>query len=186
MKTIKFLPLLLLLLLSSSLFAQTETNENPAIQDNFGVQLGLIGGWVHYEKVLKNEFTLNTSVGYAGGFMYSTANKTEYLFTSIINFEPRYYYNFHKREQKGKNVSYNSANFLAMDLYFVPDWGSHSSRSDAKVNRSFSIIPKWGFRRNIAGRLGFEFATGLGYSFNDIADNGLSFGLDIKFDLSIK
>ncbi|HFS67123.1 MAG TPA: hypothetical protein ENK67_02820 [Flavobacteriia bacterium] len=53
--------------------------------------------------------------------MKGTNNKVDYIFTSIISAEPRYYYNFNKRIEKGKKILNNSTNYISAELFYVPD-----------------------------------------------------------------
>ena len=159
--------------------------EKQKLEDIFSVEIGLIGGWINYEKTLNEKFTLNTEFGYAGGILKGTnGHSLDYIFTTIFSLEPRYYYNFNKRLEKEKNITNNSANYLAIDFSYVPDWFTETNRQGAGVTSSISIIPKWGFRRNIIQNLNFDFATGLGYSSAKYRENNLQTVLDIRLSYS--
>ena len=83
-------------------FATTLTyaqKNNNSSEDIFGIKIGLIGGWLNYEKSLSEKITLNTEIGYEGGFLKGTDNKIDYIFTTTFSIEPRYYYNFEKRKE---------------------------------------------------------------------------------------
>ncbi len=173
--------ILLVLLFIGSL---TYYQENHKAKDLFSIKAGLIGGWVSFEKAISENFTINTEIGYEGGFLKGTDNKVDYIFTSIISAEPRYYYNFNKRIEKGKKTLNNSANYLSAELFYIPDLLTSSNRTNVTVNKSFGIIPKWGLRRSLSEKLNFEFALGIGYAWGENNINGLTSTLDLRFGYS--
>ena len=148
------------------------------------IKIGLIGGWLSYEKAISENFTIDTEIGYGGGFMKGTDDKTDYIFTLIISAEPRYYYNFNKRIEKGRKTLNNSANYLSAELFYVPDLLTATNRNNVTVNKSFGIIPKWGFRRSLSEKINFEFAIGIGYAWGENNIDGLTSALDLKFGYS--
>ncbi len=175
--------IIILAFLGITLFSNAQ--EKQELKDLFSVEAGLIGVWINYEKTLSDKFTLNTEFGYAGGILKGTnGHSLDYLFTTIFSLEPRYYYNFNKRLEKEKNITNNSANYLAIDFSYVPDWFTETNRQGASITSSTNIIPKWGFRRNIIQNLNFDFATGLGYSSASHRDYNLQIALDIRLSYS--
>jgi hypothetical protein len=163
----------------------TYSQENNKSEDVFGLKVGLIGGWFNYEKSLNNNFTLNSEIGYEGGFLKGTNDKVDYVFTSVFSLEPRYYYNFDKRQEKNKETKNNSANYLGLEIFYVPDLLSSSNRKSIDVNKSLSIIPKYGLRRSISDNLVFEFAFGVGYAFGENNINGVTTALDLRLNLNL-
>lgn len=153
--------------------------------DVFSFKLGLIGSWVGYEKSLGNDFTIESEIGYLGGF-YKRNNKSfKYIFTSEISVEPRYYYNFNRRIEKNKNITKNAANFVGFDINFVPDFLTSTNGDSVTIDESINLLPKWGLKRQLSDKIGFEFALGLGYSINfEKNNNDLLTGLDLKFSLN--
>ena len=79
-----------------------------------------------------------------------------------IRIEPRLYYNLDKRAEKGKDISHNSGNFFGIALNYRPDVVLFSN-SNLGAIESFSIVPKWGIRRNIGKNLHYEAGAGLGF-----------------------
>ncbi|PQJ68719.1 hypothetical protein [Polaribacter butkevichii] len=168
-----------------SAFFVTYSQENKNTVDVFGLKAGLIGGWVSYEKALSNNFTLNSEVGYEGGFLKGTNDKVDYVFTTVFSLEPRFYYNLKKREDKGKKTKNNSANYISSEFFYVPDLLSSSNRENLNVNKSFGIIPKYGLRRSVSDNLIFEFAIGAGYAWGENEINGITAALDLRFNLKL-
>jgi len=169
-------------------FATTLTyaqKNNNSSEDIFGIKIGLIGGWLNYEKSLSEKITLNTEIGYEGGFLKGTDNKIDYIFTTTFSIEPRYYYNFEKRKEKGKKTNNNSANYFSTEIFYVSDLLSSSNRNNLKIIKSFSLIPKYGLRRVLSEKLNFEFAFGLGYSWGENSINGIASSLDLRINLKL-
>lgn len=163
----------------------SNAQEKQKLEDIFSIETGLIGIWINYEKTLSDRFTINTEFGYAGGILKGTYDRSvDYIFTSILSLEPRYYYNFGKRVEKAKNVTNNAANYFTAEFYYVPDWLTKTNRLNAGIESNFGIIPKYGFRRNLTQNLNFDFAVGLGYSSAKYRDNNLQTALDIRLSYS--
>lgn len=161
------------------------SQESKQLEDILGVKVGLIGAWVHYEKAFTNEFSVDTEIGYRGGLLQGTRDKLDYVFTTSIKVEPRYYYNITDRQRKGKTTKLNAANYLALELYYVPDFLTSTNRDNVSIVKTFSLIPKYGLRRYLTHNLAFEFAFGFGYSWGQHNINGAAVALDLKFDLKL-
>lgn len=151
--------------------------------DIFNAKAGFIGAWIGYEKALSSDFTLNGELGYEGGFFYSSwvSDKVNFIFTTTLSLEGRYYYNFDRRIEKGKNTKNNSANFIAIEAEYTPDWGTSSNADNVNVLRTFTIIPKYGFKRNLSDKFNFEFSIGPGYQWVEKYDGGIILGFDARF-----
>lgn len=173
---------LLICLLSYSI---TQAQEAPQVEDRYGVSAGIIGVWGFYEKAITKDFSLHSQVGYHGGFMMGTDSKLDYVFTTSIRVEPRYYHNLSKRDSKGKSTSNNAGNYIALELSYVPDLLSSSNRENVEVSKSLYLIPKYGLRRNISSVVSFEFAFGIGYAWGEHNVNGTAVALDLRFDFNL-
>lgn len=166
-------------------FGITQAQEAPQVEDRYGVSAGIIGVWGFYEKAITKDFSLHSQVGYHGGFMMGTDAKLDYVFTTSIRVEPRYYYNLSKRDAKGKSTSNNAGNYIALEGSYVPDLLSSSNRENVEVSKSLYLIPKYGLRRNISSVLSFEFAFGIGYTWGEHNIKGTAVALDLRFDLNL-
>lgn len=74
--------------------------------------------------------------------------------------EPRWYYGYKKRMQRGQIVTNNSSDFLSANVSLEQIF---QLKSDQKATL-ISVTPQWGFRRALGQRLVFE--TTLGYTFS--------------------
>lgn len=150
---------LLTLLLSTSLFAQEKAT------DLFNANISFIGIGIQYEKALSDNFTAVGSLDYIGGFSYSEdwsgESDFDYILTTSIALEGRYYYNFDRRLGKGKNTKNNSGNYIALKGDYVPDWLT-AKTDDVTINPQGTITINYGLKRSFSQNFFYEFYTGLG------------------------
>ena len=159
--------------------------EDKRTTDIFSFKVGVIGAWLSYEKAVNDHFTLNSEFGYVGGFFKGTNSKADYVATTTFNLEPRHYYNFNRRSGKGKETKNNSANYISSEFFLIPDLLSSTNRDNLFVNRSLSIVPKYGLRRSISEYLIFEFAFGIGYQWVENKNNGVTATLNLSLNLKL-
>ena len=155
--------LLFTFLLSSSLFAQEKAT------DLFNANISVIGIGIQYEKALSDNFTAVGSLDYAGGFSYSnndfSGSDFDYILTTSLSLEGRYYYNFDRRIDKGRNTKNNSGNYIALKGNFIPDWLTASNGDRLNVDPQGSLTVNYGLKRSFAQNFFYEFYTGLGLAF---------------------
>ncbi len=168
MKNLKqFLPILLLL----SLAVQSQ-NKASVEKSIYGIQTGTLGFWVYNEVKLTNTIALRSEIGLDGGFIAGSNVDFIYVLAPTITAEPRFYYNLKKRSKKGKSILKNSANFLALKFFYVPDLFVISN-TRGSITNSLSIIPKWGIKRTIGKHFTYELGLGIGY-YVDLDDSRLN------------
>ncbi|MBZ9632231.1 hypothetical protein LB465_15725 [Salegentibacter sp. LM13S] len=159
----------ILLLIAISLITQHSwTQQNTAVEKSvYGFQAGVLGFWAHNESRLDRNISIRTELGFDAGIFSSNADfsgsKVGVIFIPSITLEPRLYYNLHKRMDKGKNISENSGNFVALKLNYRPDWFTLSNVKNTSVADNIAIIPKWGIRRTFWNHLTYELGAGVGY-----------------------
>ena len=155
--------LLFFFFLSSSLFAQEKAT------DLFNANISVIGIGIQYEKALSDNFTAVGSLDYMGGFRYSYSDfygsDFDYILTTSLSLEGRYYYNFDRRIGKGRNTKNNSGNYIALKGNFIPDWLTASNGDRLNVNPQGSLTVNYGLKRSFAQNFFYEFYTGLGLAF---------------------
>lgn len=110
-----------------------------------------------YEKAISNAVALKYSLK-TNSIMNFLADSARVSLNA--GFEPRWYYGYTKRMQRGQIVTNNSSDFVAANLSLEQMF---QLKSDQKATL-LSITPQWGFRRAIGKKLIFE--TTLGYSFS--------------------
>ncbi|WP_189604930.1 hypothetical protein [Salinimicrobium marinum] len=164
----KNLLLLLVFLLSFSISAQ----HNPGkTQNQFSVSFLLPG--LEYETVLSDKTTIDFRVGTGFTFAMGKSIGTQFGIYPNFHTQYRYYYNFEKRADKGKNTSNNSGNYFALNggLY-----GGKPLIGEIEYNMNYGaeIGPVWGIQRVYKSGFKLDLHLGLGYSFNDLGNSGFS------------
>jgi len=129
-----------------------------------------------YERALSRRITLNTELTLSGGLL----NRIGLVLTPTLRVEPRYYYNYLKRAQRGQKVLNNSANFLSLSI--ENGFSTYIKDEDVKTGTNMiSVIPKWGQRRVIGQHFFFEWALGVGASYNKLDKFKVAPGIDVRF-----
>jgi len=146
------------------IFAQAQ---DPVIEKNVtGVQIGLFELDVYNEARIANTTSLRTEIALFpaiwGGELYDI--KSGFALYPAFTLTPKYYYNINRRVEKDKNTKNNAANYLGLQIRYVPGW-VFSNHEDMKLPNQINFIPTYGFRRNFLNKFNYEFKTGLGYGF---------------------
>ncbi|PIQ21536.1 MAG: hypothetical protein COW65_08545 [Cytophagales bacterium CG18_big_fil_WC_8_21_14_2_50_42_9] len=129
-----------------------------------------------YEHALSRRVTLNTELMLSGGLM----NRFGLVLTPTLRLEPRFYYNYLKRAQRGQKVLNNSANFLSLSI--ENGFSTYIKDENVKTGTNMiSVIPKWGQRRAIGQHFFFEWALGVGASYNKLNKFKVAPGIDVRF-----
>lgn len=170
-------------LISLTATAQTAQLEKSVT----GFQVGLFGADLYHELRLGNAVALRSEVSLFpavwGGDLYSHPGFALY---PAVALQPKFYYSLARRVRKGRNVAHNGANYLSLQLRYVPD---SFVISDSNVNfaNQVNIIPTFGIRRNFATHFNYEFKAGIGYgttvgydrnSSGSVLDLGIKIGFD--------
>ena len=155
----------LLFFLSINCFAQTErefsvstitkaTFFNPGI--SYETKIG------QFQSIYGQAF-MNTSFGL--GYSSSLKNTSFIYFDPALTLQYRYYYNFKKREGKGKRTKMNSLNYvssiLQTDFSKRPIADAYYPESTRRPVSSFGLA--WGFQRNYRSRFSLDLNLGIGY-----------------------
>ena len=149
---------MILLFFSTFAFSQAKIAVEKSI---FGVQTGFLGIWAHNETRLSNEISLRSELGLDFGIQINSNSKTTALIPSI-RLEPRWYYNLERRVTKGRNISKNSGNFVALNLSYTPDWFVISNKDNINIISTLAFIPKWGIKRTLGNHFTYETGIGIG------------------------
>ena len=142
-------------------------------KSSYGIQVGVLGTWIHNESRLSDQITLRSELGLDGGIWGGDFyDGTGFLLAPVITLEPRWYYNLSKRRTKSKRIDGNSGNFIALKTSYHPDWFIISNQDNVSIIADISIIPTWGIRRNIGNHLNYEAGIGIGYAYFFAKDAG--------------
>lgn len=148
--------------LSTFLFGQEKAT------DLFNINVSFIGIGVEYEKRISDNFTAVAGIDYLGGFSYTSdwygESDFNFIFTTSLNLQGRYYYNFNRRISKNRNTKNNSGNYIAFKMNYIPDLLTVSS-NNTYVDPQGSVTINYGLKRMFAKKFFYEFYTGLGLSF---------------------
>ena len=162
----KYFFILSLLIISSICKAQN-SQINKSVT---GLQIGLFGVDFYNESRLSNELALRSELSlFPAVWGEDLYTKIGVAFYPAITLQPKYYYNLSSRIEKGRNTKNNSANYLAVQFRYIPNWFVISNK-DVEIRNQIHVIPTFGIRRNFAENFNYEFKAGLGY--------GTTFGYD--------
>ncbi len=131
-----------------------------------------------YEHPLGDKVVLNSELFIGGFFGYDMFQGDYWRVVPSFRLEPRYYYNFEKREEKGKKVFRNVANYISLSMDYVPSMGVGS---DIQYDSFLMIGPKWGIRRMMGKHFLFEFALGVGMYSNKPNELNSGMTMDLIF-----
>lgn len=155
----------LILLLSLSIISIIGNAQNAGDEKNItGAQIGLFGLDIYNETKIARQLTLRADLSIFpaiwGGNLYA---KTGFVFYPALTVQPRYYYNLIKRAESKKNTKNNAANYLSLQLRYIPDWFVISNTKNLSLSNQVNLIPTFGIRRNFSGNFNYEIKGGLGY-----------------------
>ncbi|PRX56037.1 hypothetical protein [Flagellimonas meridianipacifica] len=179
---------LLLLTYSLSIWSQDEEiYSKPSEKSFFGVQVGLIGLWVHHEARLVESIVLRSELGLdMVGFFRNdvfAANPENSVggpfFAPTIALEPRWYYSLQRRSKENKPTTKNSASFISFETKYYPDLFLLTGAPEGtQFAKQLAICPRWGFKRTVANN--FTYELGIGYKIyhllNDVDRNRVNDG----------
>jgi hypothetical protein len=163
------------LLFSFCLFSFLTIN---AQQDQASVEDGLFSvniltPGLEYEYRLTNSTTLDARVGTGFAYWKNTYFGEDFGIYPIFSIQYRHYYNLEKRVTKEKNISNNSANYIALS-------GTIESGKPIigglEYNEAYfgTIGPVWGLQRYYGSGFKLDLNLGAGYGFNESGESFLS------------
>lgn len=174
-----------LLLLSFCFFTFSSINaqNQPSVEDGL-FSVNILTPGLEYEYGLTNSTTLDLSVG--SGFAYRKGTFGEgFGVYPVFGVQYRYYYNLNKRLEKGKNISNNSGNYIALSGTVQ---GGKPIIGDLEFTEGyFGVIgPVWGLQRYYGAGFKLDLNLGAGYGFNESGGSFFSpiIGLKLGWRLS--
>jgi Protein of unknown function (DUF3575) len=151
--------LLFMMLISLSNYAQDSLGVS-----NHLLKLNILRTGLAYEKSITKSSTLNLDANFTPFFKKGNSVFGAPKFFLNVNGHYRYYYNFEKRKKKGKNISGNSGNYLALGSSYY--FKSLDEAKDVSFNDGFSTSLVWGLQRTYKNKLYINLNAGLGYNFS--------------------
>jgi hypothetical protein len=142
-----------------------------------------IGVSYAYEQWLTQQSAVNLELMIAGGFGSNIIRGDYWIIAPVIRLEPRNYYNFVKRHDRGRNTLHNAANYVSFSIDYQP---GISIGNNNHALRAVSLIPKWGLRRGFGKHLICEFATGIGAYHSEVENWQPIWGIDLKLGMAFK
>ncbi len=148
-------------------------------KSNHSIYLNLIGLSYGYEQSIGGKFSI---LGHAGLMTpywgWASSSGIFYSVNPYIGIEPRFYYSLNKRYNKGENTSFNSANYLSIDLAYM---FKPILKKDVVSSGGFLISPTWGLRRVFRDFWLLEFNLGVNCFISHYV--GWSPKIDLKFGI---
>ncbi|MUP46681.1 hypothetical protein E0K83_13130 [Gramella sp. BOM4] len=164
------------LLLFAGLTANAQSTQNQ-------FSLNFLIPSAEYEVALSKLTSLDLMLGL--GFGYHEAEyleEPEYGVFPQFGAQYRYYYNFEKRAEKGKKVSENSANYIALAAIL----GSGDAIiGDMENDLTGFVGPTWGLQRIYNSNFKLNLNLGAGLGFNDLGDTYFSPLIDIQLGFKL-
>ena len=146
-----------------TIIAKSQNYTASVEKTTYGIQVGLLGIWMHNETKLNDRIVLRSELGMNTIFISGVFIESGYLMAPEITIEPKWYYILKKGRSEQQNVSGNSGNYISLRTSYNSDIFVITNTSNHKVRSNISIIPAWGIRRSIGKHITFE--TGIGLKF---------------------
>ncbi len=165
--------LILLTFIAISLKGQTDKN----VEEN-QFKINFLAPSLELEKGTGKNTTLNFELGTGFALRAGSERSTEFGVFPYVEGQYRYYTNFNRRLSKGKNISGNSGNYIAMSLLYV---SGNSIFGDLNLtsNNNLFVGPMYGLQRTSKSGFNFGLEFGAGYYKNDV-DGGLAIRIDFS------
>jgi len=145
-------------------FLSINAQDQPSVEDGL-FSVNILTPGLEYEIGLTNSTTLDLRAG--SGFAYRKGVFEEgFGVYPIFNLQYRHYYNLKKRLDKGKNISNNSANYIALSGAIQ---AGKPIIGNLEYNEGyFGVIgPVWGLQRYYGAGFKLDLNLGGGYGFNE-------------------
>ena len=144
------------------------------------LQVGGQGIGLSYEPKISKRLTIDLCAGVGGGYSIAKEYLEYDFFNPAVYFSvaPRFFYNIAKRAESGKNMEFNSGNYLGGSLkYNLP-----FKRKYLVITKSYLANLHWGIQRSLGRRFIFNSHVGVGYAWDIPSGFGTIYpSLDFRF-----
>jgi len=155
-------------------------NAQAKTVSNHSLTIYTIGASYSYEQTLGGKMTIIAHADLLMSHMVWTPSGFEYAIQPGLGLESRFYYNIGKRHNSGKNISYNSANYLSLEcMYLFEPMVSQRVIFPYK----FHISPNWGIRRVYNDRWLLEFNPGIYFFVDSLSKFSWRPRINLKFGI---
>jgi hypothetical protein len=164
----------LLLVISMNCFSQDK--ETAGIVDV--TKATFLDPGISYEKAIGKLQSLYgqafMSTSFSVGYSSALGTTTSLGFDPALTVQYRYYYNYARRQQKGKRTEMNSLNYIgpAIGTVFSKNRISASDYPETSRRPINTIGLVWGFQRNYEKRFSLDLNLGFGYLFTTATTRG--------------
>lgn len=170
------------LIITVNVFGQSSSQkEPPAVESQIWKFHFLLPG-LEYERRLGNTTSININpfigLGYSSNFVFGDA----WLVQPSLDVQLRQYYNLYKRSTKGRRVTGNSANFLALSVFGIGR--SIVDKQDFRNHYYYGLGPVWGFQRTYKSKFNLSFSTGPAFISDGVGGEGFILRLNIRLGLA--
>ncbi len=148
--------------LLSTIMVSAQNDTNGVERHQFKANL-LLTPNLDYEIGVSKNSTIGFNLG--TGFAWveeAFVDETEFGVFLVFSSYYRYYYNFKRRQEKGKNTARNSANYVGVLASYLPG-DPIIGDIELEDDYAFAAGPVWGFQRTYWKRLNFGLELGVGF-----------------------
>jgi len=150
------------LFLGIAVTAQETTTNNQ-------FSLNFLAPSAEYEFSISNRSSIDLNLGIGFTYQYSSLLGEAYGIYPGFESQYRYYYNFERREDKGKKTSENTANYIT-GIFSVTGGNALIGNLNYENDYGAFVGPAWGLQRVYESGFKLNLNLGLGLGFNDSGD----------------
>ncbi len=136
-------------------------------------KVNLLAPGIEYEVALGDftTFDISGNIGFQiAAIEYNGDTEAEFFVRPNLEGQLRQYYNYRKRDEKGKNTMNNSANFVALYTSYMFGPFNQPENPLFEAGSVFIIGPVWGISRTYQSGLALSLVLGAGY-YNESYEN---------------
>ena len=139
------------------------------------LRFNLVNPGVEYEAKISQESTIafNLGAGYGGSYkeLTTSASGWLYMYSPFVDVQFKHFHNLESRIKKGRNITYNSGNFLG--VRFLTRGKAFDSNFYRTSDYDFAVGPMWGLQRSYS-RVHILFDIGVNYYFDGKGNGGIT------------
>ncbi len=158
---------LIIALILTTVFAITTVAQDTELRTKKHLgKVNLLAPGIEYEGALGDFTTFDVSgnIGFQiAAIEFNGETEAEFFVRPNLEGQLRQYYNYRKRDSKGKNTMNNSANFVALYTSYMFKPFNQPDNSLFEAGSVFIIGPVWGINRTYHSGLALSLVLGAGY-----------------------